>query len=123
MPETTSPPWGDEPCTPGDAEWQRRLDWFMAQPCDGWWWLSFVDPDRPKGKRSLGICIVPGGNIVQAGQMAWAVGCNPGGQVAGWDISAAFTDRAPHPSVVGRLWSGDDAQAIADHDLREPFEP
>jgi hypothetical protein len=26
----------------------------------GWWWLSFVDPDKPDGQRFLGVTIVQG---------------------------------------------------------------
>lgn len=96
------------PCTPGDEEWHRRMAVCMAQPITGWWWLSFADPDRPKGEHFLGLCIVPGGNPVQAGQIAWALGCNPGGQVAAYQL-----DSTPRPEFVGRLFLDPEAAALS----------
>ena len=51
-----------------------------------WWWLSFCDPDRPKGERFLGVAIVPGITIVDACETAWDLGINPGGQVLGTEL-------------------------------------
>jgi hypothetical protein len=50
------------------------------------WWLSFCDPERPKGKQFLGAAIVEAGDMIEACRMAWALGCNPGGEVAGLAI-------------------------------------
>lgn len=57
-----------------------------AQP---WWWLSFVDPDRPEGDRFVGACIVQGDDDLIGGRLAgtdpvssaWRLGINPGGEV------------------------------------------
>lgn len=99
-----TPPWaGDGPCEPGSAEWQRRLDWFNSQPPGGWWWLSFADESG-----HLGIAIVPGGNVVQAASFAHAVGCNPGGEVAGYPLFSV-----PWPQYCFRLFAGDEAKAMA----------
>lgn len=57
-----------------------------VEPQSGWWWLSFVDPDRPEGDRFLGACIVEGTDLGAAVQTAWMLGCNPGGEVAGIGI-------------------------------------
>lgn len=46
-------------------------------------WLSFCDPHRPKGSRFLGVAIVPGAEVITAARVAWALGCNPGGEVEG----------------------------------------
>jgi hypothetical protein len=105
-------PWGDEPCEPNSAEWQRRFDWFMAQPTEGWWWLSFADDEAPPGERFRGVCIVPGGNIVQATQTAWDLGINPGGQVAGWPL-----EHEPYPRYVGKLFRGAEGKAMGDTPL------
>jgi hypothetical protein len=109
-------------CTPGDAEWQRRLALFEADPSPWeWWWLSFVDNDRPEGDRFLGVAVVPAPNVVMASQVAWALGCNPGGEVAAYP---AVPD-GWHPKLahVGRLFAGDEARAFAALDLHEWAEP
>lgn len=100
--EVTTFDW-DGPCTIGDAEWLRRRDLMLADTSDGFMWLSFVDggvedPDRPGHALFLGVCIVPGGNIVLAARTARQLGCNPGGEVAGWPMNLT-----PHPSWVGVL--------------------
>ena len=43
-----------------------------------WWWLSFSDGDGPRG-----VAIVEGDNILDAAEVAWQEGCNPGGEVLG----------------------------------------
>lgn len=74
------------------------------------YWLSFVDPDRPKGERFLGVSIVQvsdeeveaqreeaagwaeperGMEIAAAVAKAWDMGCNPGGEVQGFRIDQA----------------------------------
>lgn len=120
----------DTPCTPGDEEWHRRLAAFMAD--DGpvvWWWLSFVDTslpyreedDYPGGPRFMGVCIVPAPNIVFAGQVAWALGCNPGGQVGGY----AFTIKEGwrlKDEYVGKFFPREEAMALAELDPRELVE-
>jgi hypothetical protein len=87
-------------------------------------WLSFVDPDRPEGQRNLGVCIIDIDELDIAaarvtldksrfastydpdkGPIVWAitakardVGCNPGGEVASYEI----TD-ADNPAWLARL--------------------
>jgi hypothetical protein len=93
-------------------------------------WLSFADPTRG----FLGVCIVdvsrrdaararlivrrsfphalPGAEwIAAATSVARKHGCNPGGEVVGWDISslpACQTDKVPR----NRLLSRDELEAI-----------
>ncbi len=73
-------------------------------------WLSFCDPDRPKGQRFLGVAIVdvtdeevegsilylhlhypkaqPGAEVIHAAmRKAHETGCNPGGEVNSWELS------------------------------------
>jgi len=116
------------PCVPGDAEWHRRVELCMAQPIDGWWWLSFVDTDRsdppdkqvPGGGGFLGICIVPAGNMGQAAIVAGMLGCNPGGQVSGQPFPTGWTPRPEYRCV---LFTGADAMKVADLDGPELCEP
>jgi hypothetical protein len=53
----------------------------MSDMRQGWWWLSFADPDRPEGERFLGVAIVEGDDAMDAMQTAWNLGCNPGGEI------------------------------------------
>lgn len=45
------------------------------------WWMSFCDPDKPKGQRLLGVAIVEAPGLFHAHQKAWALGINPGGEM------------------------------------------
>lgn len=66
----------------------------------GWWWLSFVDPDRPRGQRFMGACIVEGGCMASAALSARRAGCNPGGEAMGMSI---LEGRLPPESWRNRL--------------------
>ena len=50
-----------------------------AEPL-AWWWLSFCDPDRPKGE-FLGACLVKANGPLSGTLAAHALGINPGGEV------------------------------------------
>jgi len=45
------------------------------------WWLSFCDPDKPRGQQFLGVAIVEAPGPVHAQCSTWALGINPGGEV------------------------------------------
>lgn len=59
-----------------------------------WWWLSFADPDLPKGKQFLGVCVVDADDVADALKTAHAAGCNPGGEVQAFDVTEAAEDPA-----------------------------
>ena len=61
------------------------IDARDADSQDSYWWLSFADSDGPGG--FLGACIVVAPDFGVAVQVAWAAGCNPGGQVKGTSLS------------------------------------
>lgn len=46
------------------------------------WWISFVDPDKPKGEKFLGACLVKAlpENPHHALQAAFQHQCSPGGE-------------------------------------------
>lgn len=46
-----------------------------------WWWMSFVDNDRPEGDKFVGACIVQAHGVVTAAMQAHDKKCNPGGAV------------------------------------------
>jgi hypothetical protein len=44
-------------------------------------WLSFADPDRPKGDQFLGATLIEADDAMDAVRKAWKAGLNPGGEV------------------------------------------
>ena len=78
-------------------------------PFSGWWWLSFVDPDRAPGTAFLGAAIVPGRGMADAVQAAWEAECNPGGEVQGHPIEVGLLPSDPWRN---RLLSKGDALEI-----------
>lgn len=73
------------------------------------WWLSFCDPDRPKGTQFLGVAIVCADTLPVAAAVAHVLGINPGGQISsfgpmpiGWI----------HPRWIGRLLTKEEAESI-----------
>jgi hypothetical protein len=61
-------------------------------------WLSFVDPARPEGRRFVGACLVEARDFLEAGRIAHAAGCNPGGEMKGHSIRKEIAAR------VGAAW-------------------
>jgi len=47
------------------------------------WWLSFADPDKPKGSQFLGVCVVRSDDMILAVQKTWELNINPGGEIHG----------------------------------------
>lgn len=106
----------------GSEEWHRRLEGFLLDPLPpSWWWLSFTDPDRPKGDQFIGVCIVSASNVVAAGVIAHALGCNPGGQIGGYP--AVPEGWRPREEYVNRLFVGDQAREFAGRELSTWAEP
>jgi hypothetical protein len=88
---------------PGSPEWHAhvaRMQTEEAREPEQWWYLSFCDPQRPKGTQFLGVCIVRGRGVLTAMQRSHALGLNPGGECASWAIG----DQQP-PLPVNRLLS------------------
>lgn len=52
-----------------------------------YFWLSFCDPQKPKGTQFLGVCIVEAISFLQAVEISHILGCNPGGEVKGTEIA------------------------------------
>lgn len=58
---------------------------YNANPTgDTWWWLSFVDEERPEGDRFLGVLLIDAPSDTAAVMRAHMLGLNPGGEVAMW---------------------------------------
>jgi hypothetical protein len=57
-------------------------------------WLSFCDPSRKPGTAFLGAAVVEASSHDSAIILAWAKGCNPGGEVLSHGFtSARFPDK------------------------------
>lgn len=74
----------------GDSIHFDSLEDMMALRPSGvkspWFWLSFADPNLPKGTQFLGGCIVQAGSFLGAVSAANQLGINPGGEVQGVEI-------------------------------------
>lgn len=63
-----------------------------------WWYMSFVDINRPRGNQFLGACLVFSGGeeIADAIKEAWRVGCNPGGAAQVVELPSPLPEKL-HP--------------------------
>jgi hypothetical protein len=98
------------PVDTGDPDINRELNMLLGLADDSprcWWWLSFVDPDRPEGDRFLGVSIVEANNEVTAASRAHELGCNPGGEIA---LCPIPSDHVPGPEYRDRLLTRDEAE-------------
>jgi hypothetical protein len=76
----------------------------------GWWWLSFVDTDRPEGARFLGVAIVQAYGVTTAAMLTHDMGINPGGEVAAVPIPP---DLHPPPDACDRLLTRAEAEEVS----------
>ena len=49
-------------------------------------WMSFADPDLPKGQQFLGAVIIKARGLAQATVLTHTMGINPGGEILSMDI-------------------------------------
>jgi hypothetical protein len=75
------------------------------------WWLSFCDPIRPRGRQFLGGCIVEAGDMAEAIAEAWRHGCNPGGEAVGHEVPPEFEHNIPRFGV-NKLLSKEQVQLL-----------
>lgn len=74
---------------------QERRAMLMAQergnpPAQ--WWMSFCDPDKPKGQQFLGVVVVEAPGFMHAHQKAWSLGINPGGEIQAFQVEGVPTE-------------------------------
>ena len=72
-----------------------------------WFYMSFCDPDLPKGTQFIGACIVEAPDFIMAIQTAHFRGINPGGEVMSWELQ-----KAPPEEYQYRLMSREELEAI-----------
>lgn len=73
-----------------------------------WFYLSFADPDLPKGSQFLGACYVEADSEVQAVRTAHARGCNPGGEVLIGEVPTVYLEEHVLPEDRYRLLTRDE---------------
>lgn len=73
----------------------------------GLYWLSFVDEAG-----FLGAAMVPASGVVSAARAAWALGCNPGGEMKCVGPLPAEFAAAVDEKWIGRLMSKADCAAF-----------
>lgn len=78
------------------------------------WWLSFADAERPAGEQLLGVAIVEGADMATAIKAAWALGCNPGGEVQGMWCDPQQLARLSFQLPTGKLLGPAEARELAD---------
>ena len=61
-----------------------------------WFWLSFADPNKPRGTQFLGASIVLASGFLEAVQKAHALGINPVGEIRGYPMPSAPEKRHQH---------------------------
>jgi|HubBroStandDraft_4_1064222.scaffolds.fasta_scaffold116597_4 hypothetical protein len=68
-------------------------------------WLSFCDPDKPKGSQFLGANIIEASDAIMAHFGSGIYGCNPGGEVKIIEIPQTANDMFDHVKDTNRLLS------------------
>lgn len=58
------------------------------------WWLSFADPDKPKGLQFLGVIVVKAVSFQDAHATSLLCG-NPGGEVQGVELPDEIAAKVP----------------------------
>jgi hypothetical protein len=78
-----------------------------------YFWLSFVDPDKPKGEQFLGGCVVKAETVEQAIGWTWAIGINPGGEVGIMEVPKHL-EKNLAPYGLDRLLTKAELNAMGD---------
>jgi hypothetical protein len=95
-------------CAIRDGNIARALADEVGKP-ERWFWLSFVDDEKPVGSKFIGACMVKARGMATAIREAHRQGCNPGGEVS---VTEVPEDRYPKPPWVNRLLTK--AEALSD---------
>lgn len=79
-----------------------------------YWWMSFVDADRPKGEgdRFLGGLIIEADNALRMLTKSHALGLNPGGEVMFFKIPEKYEYRIPMDWVDRKLINRDECNEL-----------
>ena len=56
------------------------------------WWMSFRDPNKPKGRQFLGVAIVEAPGFMHAVQKTWELNINPGGEIVAEQVEGVSVE-------------------------------
>lgn len=79
----------------------------------GLWWLSFV-ATREEGDRCVGVAIVAASDSISAVKVAWALGCNPGGEVLTQWVDPERAGRLSFDLPIGTLLTAVEGRALVE---------
>jgi hypothetical protein len=85
------------------ARIRHAIDKEIEEQPRGLYWCSFADAALPQGEQFLGVCIVEAHGPATAMAVAWAHGCNPGGEILCYIL--AESSRAKYEPYINRLLS------------------
>lgn len=88
----------------------------MTKTASPWWWLSFATDAG-----FLGIVLVRAPDFMFAVRETQRLGCNPGGEVRGWPVSAGLELGDPRAFWVGRLLSREEADVMSREWTKQPI--
>ena len=84
-----------------------------------YFYMSFCDPDKPKGSKFLGALVIQGSDFDQALKKSWRLDLNPGGEIMFFEVPKSFEHRVT-PDLVNRLLTKEEVEEI---DLRYTGDP
>jgi hypothetical protein len=76
-----------------------------------WWWMSFCDPNLPKGKKFLGALLIEATDEYDLIFRSHLFGLNPGGEIQFFKVPKMFEERI-EPSMTYRLLTRAECEAI-----------
>ncbi len=76
------------------------------------YWLSFCDPDLPKGTQFLGAVFTQANDFIAAVRKSHALGINPGGEVQGHEAGPRFKMHPSLETYVDRVLTREECEAF-----------
>lgn len=93
-----------------EARRVHLIEQEMMEPA-GWYWLSYCDPSKPRGKQFLGVAVVRAHGVVTAAQRAWKLKINPGGEMVCYDLPDGMIETIPE-NLRERLLTKAEAESL-----------
>jgi hypothetical protein len=90
-------------CPDHAARYREVVEGIARRSEAPYWWLSFVERiDDETGSVAMrqGIAILPAPDFSTAVDTAWLTGCNPGGEVVGYELDRGDVERAQVPTFT-----------------------
>jgi hypothetical protein len=84
---------------------------MVEQRVMAWWWMSFADPEMPKGRQFLGGLLIEADDEHEMLLRSHALGLNPGGEISFFRVPPQFEERVT-PDLTYRLLSREECERI-----------